>query len=180
MLVGKKVILTAVERADIEILRTWRNNENLKKHFREYRYLTDRMQEQWFEKAVNNDATSIMFSIKRASDNLLLGCCGLVYAHWVYRHADLSLYIGHNDAYIDDKGYAKESCELLFTYAFKDLGLNKIWTEIYSFDDKKKKLYQRLGMSIDGVLRQNYFYEGKYWDSNVFSILASEWRPHGK
>jgi len=59
------------------------------------------------------------------------------------------------------------------------LDLNKMWTEIYVFDVKKKRLYDKLGMKVDGVLRQNYFYDGKWWDSYIISILASDWLKIG-
>ena len=72
---------------------------------------------------------------------------------------------------IDNEGYAEESCQLLLDYGFKELCLNKVWTEIYEFDDKKKALYGKFGFQQDGLLRQNYWYDGKWWDSRILSLL---------
>ena len=105
-----------------------------------------------------------------------MGCCGFVYINWVHRHADLSLYIGWEDAYIDNEGYAEESCMLLLDYGFKELCLNKVWTEIYEFDDKKKALYDKFGFQQDGLLRQNYWYEGQWWDSRILSLLSYDYK----
>ena len=116
-----------------------------------------------------------MFSIRLNEDNSLIGCCGFVYINWIHRHADLSLYIGYNNAYIDDKGYAYESCELLLNYGFNELGLNKIWTEIYDFDEKKKSLYDKFGFNQDGLLREHYWYDKKWWNSRILSILSKEY-----
>ena len=85
------------------------------------------------------------------------------------------LYIGYNNAYIDDKGYAYESCELLLNYGFNELGLNKIWTEIYDFDEKKKSLYDKFGFNQDGLLREHYWYDKKWWNSRILSILSKEY-----
>ena len=175
MIEGKKIYLTGVEKEDIRQLLLWRNREDFRKHFREYRELNMSQQERWFQDKVLNDPTTLMFAIHRKEDGLLLGCCGLVYINFIHGHADLSLYIGWNDSYIDGEGYAKESCELLFDYAFKSLRLNKVWTEIYTFDNKKKELYDAFGMKVDGLLRQNYFYDGRWWDSYIMSILSSDW-----
>ena len=101
--------------------------------------------------------------------------CGLVYMNMVHRHADLSLYIGAKDEYIDETGYADDACRILLEYGFKELGLNKVWTEIYSFDDKKKKLYEKIGFHLDGTLRQNYFHNGKWYDSMIYSLLSAEY-----
>jgi len=174
MLKGKNVSLFAVELEDLKQLRDWRNNPEFRKYFREYRELNMRQQEIWFDEKVVRDNTTLMFSIKRNEDNELLGCCGFVYINWVHRHADLSLYIGWEDAYIDNKGYAEESCRLLLDYGFKELCLNKIWTEIYEFDDKKKILYDQFGFHQDGLLRQNYWYDGKWWDSRILSIIQND------
>lgn len=176
MLAGKKICLKAVERKDLKQLLEWRNKPEFRKHFREYRELSMAQQEKWYEEKVMRDSSTMMFGIRRLNDNSLLGCCGFVYISWVYRHADISLYIGWNDSYIDNRGYAEESVRLLLDYGFKELGLNKIWTEIYIFDKKKKRLYDKFGFKVDGVLRQNCFHDGKFWDSYILSILASEWQ----
>lgn len=174
MLKGKLVGLTAIERSDLKQLMDWRNNTEFRKHFREYRELNMTMQEQWFQQKVLNDQNTIMFSIRRLNDNELLGCCGFVYINWVHRHADLSLYIGWNDAYIDKEGYAEDACRILLNYGFKELCLNKAWTEIYEFDEKKKGLYDKFGFHQDGLLRQNYYYGGRWWNSRILSLLITE------
>jgi len=175
MMKGETVSLHPVELEDLGQLLEWRNNPDFRRYFREYRELNMRQQEAWFEEKVVKDDTTLMFAIRRNKDNLLLGCCGFVYINWVHRHADLSLYIGWKDSYIDDLGYAEESCKQLIEYGFSELSLNKIWTEIYEFDDKKKELYERLGFNVDGVLRQNYWYQGRWWDSFILSLLGHEW-----
>jgi len=174
MLKGELVGLNAVEKEDLKKFLDWRNNAEFRKNFREYRELSMHHQETWFEEKVIKDPNTTMFSIRRMEDNELLGCCGFVYINWVHRHADLSLYIGWNDAYIDDEGYAEESCKILLDYGFKELCLNKVWTEIYEFDEKKKSLYEKFGFKQDGLLRQNYWYNGKWWNSRILSLLKNE------
>ena len=177
---GSLVYLTAIEKDDLKQLKYWRNIEDLKKYFREYRDINDNMQDKWFQNIASNDSSTSMFSIKRISDNELLGACGLCYINWINRYADLSLYIGYNEIYIDEEGYAKESCELLLDYGFNQLGLNKIWTEIYEFDYKKKFLYESIGFEVDGKLRQNYFYDGRWWNSFIVSILKDDFSKGNK
>ena len=179
MLKGHIVSLYAIEKEDLNQFRDWRNNTEFRKHFREYRELNMRQQEIWFEEKVVRDNSTLMFAIRRNSDNELLGCCGFVYINWVHRHADLSLYIGWEDAYIDDEGYGDESCRLLLEYGFNELCLNKVWTEIYEFDDKKKILYDKFGFQQDGLLRENYWYNGKWWDSRLLSILLKDYIKSG-
>ena len=160
MLKGNQVYLCALEREDLPQLMAWRNQTNFRKYFREYLELNSDMQNNWYEKKVINDPSTIMFAIRNITNNELLGCCGLCYINWVHRNSDLSLYIGKNNLYIDSIGYAEESCSLLFNYGFGELGLKKIWSELYEFDQKKISLYKKLGMNVDGTLRNQYYYNG--------------------
>ena len=128
-----------------------------------------------YVKTVVNDNTTIMFAIRDSGNGELLGCCGLCYINWVHRNSDLSLYIGKDEMYIDEDGIAEESCKLLFDYGFKELGLKKIWTEIYEFDRKKYELYHKLGFHDDGFLRSQYFYDGKWWNSYLMSLISEEY-----
>lgn len=176
MFKGKKVYLDAVTREDLPKLMYWRNLPEYRKHFREYRELNMDMQLRWYESKVLNDNSTEMFAIRMNDTDELLGCCGLCYINWVHRNADLSLYIGWEKSYIDKEGYAEEACQLLFDYGFKELGLQKIWTEIYCFDKKKLELYKKMGFSIDGELRNQYFYDGKWWNSYMLSLLTEEWK----
>lgn len=174
MICGHLVNLAALEQEDLEPLRLWRNLPEFRKYFREYREISKEMQLQWYRQKVLGDPGTIMFSIRDAKTDELLGCCGLCYINWVHRNADLSLYIGWQNAYIDGVGYAQESCRLLFGYGFKELGLEKIWTEIYEFDEPKNALYQKLGFKQDGLLRNQYQYDGKWWNSRILSLLKDE------
>lgn len=171
---GEKIYLTTIEEEDLEQLRYWRNLPQFRKYFREYREISKTMQKKWFENIVNNDNTTIMFAIRDISTDELLGCCGLCYINWVNRYSDLSLYIGKSESYIDNEGIAEEACKLLFHYGFGEIGLNKIWTEIYEFDNKKYDLYKKFNFHQDGFLRKQYFYDGKWWGSYLLSLLNEE------
>lgn len=173
---GSKIYLNAINREDLPQLMNWRNLPEYRKHFREYRELNMDMQIHWYESKVLGDSSTEMFAIRLNDTGELIGCCGLCYINWVHRNADLSLYIGWKKSYIDDEGYAEEACRLLFDYGFNELGLQKVWTEIYVFDKKKFDLYKKLGFSVDGELRDQYFYDGKWWNSYMLSLLKDEWR----
>lgn len=175
MFKGKKIYIDAVKSEDLTQLMEWRNLPEYRRYFREYRELNMDMQRKWYECKVLNDNSTEMFAVRLNSTEELIGCCGLCYINWVHRNADLSLYIGWKETYIDKEGYAQEACRLLFDYGFKELGLQKIWTEIYCFDNKKMELYTRLGFQKDGELRNQYFYDGRWWNSYMLSLLAEEW-----
>ncbi len=174
MLKGKLTGLRAVEKEDLILLRDWRNIQDFRKNFREHKELNLSNQESWFNKTYGNP-NDFMFVIVDLATGKPIGACGLLYTNWIIRSADFSFYIGHEELYIDNE-YAIDAANTLINYGFKDLNLNKIWMELYEFDQKKIKLFKEdFKFKIDGTLRQNAFFEGRYWNSYILSLLALEY-----
>lgn len=175
MIKGKKVGLRAVEKDDLQFLRDWRNISHFRKNFREVRELSLVDQEKWFESLQNTKHINFMFTIVRLSDGHPIGAAGLLYINWINRSADFSFYIGEGEAYIDKEGLALEATDLLIRYGFNNLNLNKIWMELYEFDEKKLNFFKdKFNFKEDGCLRQNCFEGGRYWDSYIISLLKKE------
>ena len=55
MIDGKITVLKAIERKDLNKLLYWRNLENFRKYFREYRELNQTQQKSWYSKIVKGD-----------------------------------------------------------------------------------------------------------------------------
>ena len=176
MIRGEKTGLRALEKSDLPQLRDWRNIPNFRKHFREVRELGMHNQEKWLE-ITNNRSTDFMFGIVDLKTNELIGAAGLLYINWINRAGDFSFYIGREEAYIDDEGFALDAAKILIEYGFNNLNLNKIWMELYEFDEQKLKFFREdFNFQTDGKLRQNCFEAGRYWDSYIISLLRSEYK----
>lgn len=171
MLQGKKTRLVSVKRCNLERLRNWRNEPELRKYFREYREISPEMQEKWFQK-IQNDPDQVNFEIRTEFGTKLIGHCGLYYIDWRARHAEFGVYIGNKE--FRSGGYGSDALRTLFKYGFNDLNLNKIHCEVYS-NNASYDVYRHLGFKDEGVLRQHYFSEGQYWDSKMMSLLRDEY-----
>jgi RimJ/RimL family protein N-acetyltransferase len=175
MLNGTYTGLRAVERGDLAQLKEWRNRPEYRRYFREHRELSDEHQTLWFEKTVRGDPGTRMFSITGLADGRLLGACGLCYINWVDRNADFSIYIGADDLYIDET-LAPDAARTLIRYAFHELSLHRLWSEIYDFDMPKQKFFRTLGFTLDGRHRQTHWTEGMWHDSLFYSLLEPEFQ----
>jgi RimJ/RimL family protein N-acetyltransferase len=174
MLRGKYTGLRAIESGDLSQLLEWRNRPEYRRYFREHRELSMDNQQEWFEKTVTGDPATRMFSIVELAGDRLLGACGLCYINWVDRNADFSIYIGADDLYID-KRIAPDAGRALIKYAFKELGIHRLWAEIYDFDEPKKEMFDQLAFSLDGRHRQTHWAEGSWHDSLFYSLLDFEY-----
>jgi RimJ/RimL family protein N-acetyltransferase len=173
MIEGQVVGLRAIERADLPQLLAWRNRPEFRRYFREFRELGSAEQEQWYESRVLRDPSTKMFAIVDRNSGALLGACGLCYIDWVNRSADFSIYIGHDDLYVD-KLYAVDAGRVLLRYGFGELGLHRVWSEIYDFDQTKRELLPSLGFTLDGRHRETHWAEGAWHDSLFYGILDRE------
>ncbi len=172
MIKGKLTGLRAVEKEDLALLRDWRNIPEFRRNFREVRELNLSHQEKWFDRSCVGNPNDFMFIIVNLKNNEPIGAGGLLYINWIIRAADFSFYIGKDNLYIDDEGYAKDAASLLIDYGFKTLNLHKIWMELYEFDIKKIDFFTKeFNFQQDGLLRDNCFEEGRYCDSHVISLL---------
>lgn len=172
MIKGKKVGLRAVEKQDLPFLRDWRNIPEFRKHFREVRELSLTDQEAWFDTLQKTKHINFMFTIIDIDSQKPIGAAGLLYINWIIRSADFSFYIGVEKKYIGNDGIAKEAAKLLLDYGFNNLNLHKIWMELYEFDSEKLKFFHNeFKFKQDGLLRDNCFEDGKYWNSHIISLI---------
>ncbi len=173
MLGGEHVGLRAVEPADLEQLREWRNLPQLRRNFREHREIGPDQQRRWYETTVVDGAGVLMFAIVSADSGRLLGAAGLAGIDWVSRRSEFSIYIGSDNAYIDDH-YAPDAARVLLRYAFRQLGIHRVWAEIYEYDELKRGLLDSLGFKLEGRHRQHHFADGVWHDSLFYGLLGGE------
>lgn len=177
MIKGNKIILTKVERENLEQLKQWRNTPELKKYFREHRELNSDNQTKWFESSVLNNPHQYNFEIRDKKSNTLIGHCGLYYISWVCRTGEFGIYIG--DKNYRNGGYGSDALRTLIKYGFEDLNLNRIWCEVYD-NNAALEIYKHIGFVYEGKMRENYYNEGKYWDSHILGMLKSDYKKQPK
>ena len=127
--------------------------------------------EDWYHSMLQDNKFE-MFIIVNAKHELI-GVAGITYIDWVNRHGDVHLYIGKDDAWIEDE-YSRIAAETLLNYGFNTLNLNKLWAEGYEIDEDKLNFFQSLGFKVDASLREHYYYDGMYYTSHILSLLRRE------
>lgn len=167
-----KIYLASIEEENIEQLRLWRNDPSLRRYFRETKEISKKEQKRWYEDKVLNDPNQINFEIHSFDTKELIGHCGLCYINWINRTAEFTIYIGNSN--MRGRGYGTDALSALLNYGFIDLNLNRIWCEVYSFNDAINS-YRKLGFKDEGVLREHIYIEGKYYDTYMLGLLKKEW-----
>ena len=172
MVIIDNIGIRAIEIDDLAIIQKWRNDENLRQYFREYREFSMTQIKDWYIKMINDNKFEMFVIVDLISEELI-GVTGVTYIDWVNRHADVHFYIGKKSSWIDEQ-YSPCAFQLILNYGFKILNLNKLWAEIYEIDVKKLAFFKNNGFRVDATLRDHYYHNGKYYNSHILSLLKSE------
>ena len=161
-------IFRRLEKRDLRQVADIRNKHI--KYLRQKWMLSENEQENWF---LNDSEKHGLWYVWEDNYYELYGVFGLTYIDWQSRKAELS-FITRN--YVDNNS-GPMVLEAL-NIAFNELKMNKVWVEIYEFDKIKWDALVRLGFSQDGILRENYYWEGQYYSSIILSIVKRDYEKH--
>jgi len=74
------------------------------------------------------------------------------------------------------RGLVTRAIRVLIDWAVDERGIHRVEWQASSANVPSLNVARRLGMSRDGVLREDFLYRGVRQDTEVWSVLASEWR----
>lgn len=74
------------------------------------------------------------------------------------------------------RGYATEAATAMLELGFDALGLRRIWAACDPDNAKSRRVLEKIGMTLEGRLRQDTVIRGQVRDSLVWGILQREWR----
>lgn len=153
---------------DLPQLRDWRNDDRLRTTAREYRLLNMVNQDDWFDH-ISRSREVEMFGIELLANTgvELVGVCGLCYINWVYRIAEISIYVASDWS----RSIVEQALELLRQKAFEEFNLHRLWAEVYEFNKTNIALFEKCGYVLEGRLREHVFKLGKYHDSLIYGLL---------
>jgi RimJ/RimL family protein N-acetyltransferase len=78
------------------------------------------------------------------------------------------------------QGYATEAARMMVDFGFVKLHLHRIWAECVADNQRSVRVLKKLGMRLEGRLRENHYFRGQWWDTLVFGLLAEEWTRQGR
>jgi RimJ/RimL family protein N-acetyltransferase len=121
-----------------------------------------------------NDKDVAFFAICSLADNRHIGNIKIDFHEAKPNVSELGLLIGDKNYW--GKGIGYEACKLAIEYAFDVMKLRKLFLAVYSSNPKAKKLYEKLGFTLEGTLREHVLVNGTYVDKHLMGIFKYEMR----
>jgi len=171
-LTGSRVILAPPLHEHVDDYQRWFSNP-LVTRFLSLRNPRSREQYQEFLRAHATDPNSVLWAI--LVDDRHIGNTSIDSIDWRNRHGDTGIVIGEPDCW--GHGYATEVMRLRTAYAFNELGLQKLTTNVYGPNESSRRALQRAGYREVGWLRRHVYLEGAFYDVWLGEVLREEWPP---
>jgi RimJ/RimL family protein N-acetyltransferase len=172
---GRLTYLRAAERDDIPIFVRWLNDARTSRTLALRSPLSLPLEDRWFEHMVQEQgASSWLFVICRLEDDDPLGTIGLFAVDLTSGTAGLGVTIG--DPANTGRGYGSDAIAAMLDFGFGSLRLERIWLDVYDFNEAARRLYARLGFVHEGTQRQALLRRGRRVDVHRMAVLRDEWR----
>ncbi len=156
---------------DIELVRTWRNSEEVSKYMYTSNKISEEEQKNWFEK-VKNDKTCEYWIIEY--DGKKLGLASIYAISKVFDSCTWAFYLG--DTSIRGAGIGSKVEYNVLKYVFETLKLNKLNCTVFPTNDSVIKMHEGFGFRREAYFRQHVLRDGEYIDVVGLAMLKSEWK----
>lgn len=175
---GRKVRLRPLQLADKERSIVWRNDPEIRDRALSYRFpVTESMEDNWYTKMLTgDDPTKVYFSIENKDDKKHIGFIHLYDIDYISSTCYFGIIIGEKDQ--QGQGKSIDAMHIIFRYAFSFLNLRKINLEVASFNHKAIRIYKKFGFAEEGVLRQQIYMCGEYYDKHSMGLFKEEYYNH--
>lgn len=172
-ILGKKIILRAVEQEDISLLHKWSNDPQTQDIMGGVHFPSSfDWHQRWFDK-LKDEELHQRFAID-APEIGLIGLSTIINIDWRNNHAWHGIVLG--DKEIRGKGYGIDTVMATMRYAFDELNLERLDGAMIEYNQPSINLYvNKCGWKKEGIKRNYYFRKGKYWDQIIVGINRKDY-----
>jgi len=174
LLRGERVFLRPAERSDLPTFVRWFADADMSSLLGNRAPFSEASEEQWFNRMLDNQGKDVFnFVMCRLDDGTPFGTISLMRIDRENGSAGVGIAIGEKSMW--GKGWGTDAMNALLDFGFGEVRLERIWLDVYDFNKRARRSYEKSGFSVEGIQRRAHFSEGKYQDVVLMSILRDDW-----
>jgi RimJ/RimL family protein N-acetyltransferase len=128
--------------------------------------------QKWLEKH-SEDENCHSFAIRTLNNDRIIGDIGLDGIRWM--HGDTFVGIGLGEREYWGKGYGTDAMKIILRYAFTELNLRRVTLDVFEYNQRGVRSYEKAGFVLEGRERGLILREGRRWDVLYMGILREDW-----
>ena len=173
MLKGKKIILRSYEKEDIEKAHEYINNYELMKFLNPSFILPRSLksEEEYINSIDKDPDKSFSFAIDTLKGKYI-GGCGYFNVNRKNGTCYIGIFIGDKNYW--GKGYGTDANKVLLNYLFNEFNIRKVLLNVFAYNKRAIKSYEKLGFKIEGTLVDNIYRDGKYYDEIIMALFKND------
>ena len=75
------------------------------------------------------------------------------------------------------RGFGTEATHAVLDHAFDRIRLHRVSLDVFSFNPRAQRSYEKAGFRYEGRQRHTLFWDGEWVDSILMSALSTDERP---
>ncbi len=127
-----------------------------------------------FLNTIENDSNRADFLIFSKNSNKIVG--EVVINDVSVKDRSANIRIGINKKEDFNKGYGSEAMILALNYGFGMFNLHRIELNVFEFNERAINVYEKLGFVKEGIKRDSLYFNHKYHNEIIMSILEEEFK----
>ena len=174
MIYGDGVRLRAIEREDIPTFVRWFNDPEIRDYLLMYTPMSLADEERWFESLADRTDDFLHSPSRRSSTTSGSTSATSVCTTSTGRTAIRTFGIALGEKQYWSQGYGTKATKTVLRYAFHELNLHRVELEVFAYNPRAIRCYEKAGFRHEGTRRQSHFHDGQYHDAYRMGILREE------
>jgi len=138
------------------------------------RVVSKKRVQDWIEKDLIRDSyRDFLFIIHTLQDDRPIGFIGLDGITWNSGDCFVFIAIGERENW--GKGYGTDAMRVILRYAFTELNLHRVSLDVFGYNPRAIRSYEKAGFVIEGKVRGLLNREGQRYDLIFMGILKEDW-----
>ena len=174
-LATERLCLRQILASDLEDFYALRENDAVRRYIQRPPQTIEQVQE-ILQKTLSSHANneSISWAICFPDQPKLIGVMGFWRSTREHHYAEIGYSLLPE---FWGKGIASEAMLPILKYGFEQMRLHRVEADVDPANAASVRLLEKFGFVREAHFKENYFYDGRFFDSFIFSLLRTSWSP---
>lgn len=169
---GERINLRPQKKEDAEFIARYQQDPDvLENYFMSYTLppLKEFVEGWQSHQAAQKDNYSFIIENKQGEP---IGSCHTMWMNMKNGFTYIAIFIGHPEC--RSKGYGTEAMKLLLNFLFNEVGLRKVKLNVFGFNQRAIRCYEKCGFKVEGINRQELYRFGRYNDNYAMAVTRED------